>query len=185
MRTAKGFSLLELVVVLGIVMTVCAISIPSFIKANHGYQLQSSAREIAQVLQAAKFKAIGSNSSKTITINTTSNSFVSSLGVTSTLPTNVKFEALPSHINAPAIIQSASGNSLVGQKSDAKLAASFANGTTTNEFVISFSSRGIPEVEPGVVNWLYLTNQDGDRIAVILSSAGSVEVKRLQNGVWE
>ncbi len=185
MRTAKGFSLLELIVVSGIVMVVCAVSVPSLIKANRGYQLQSSAREIAQALQAAKFKAIGSNSSKTVTINTTSNSFVSSLGVTSTLPTNVKFEALPSSIDAPAIIQSACSNSLAGQKSDAKLAASFANGATAGQFIASFNSRGIPAVEPGVVNWLYLTNQDGDRVAVILSSAGSVEVKRLVNGVWE
>ena len=185
MRNAKGFSLLELMIVLGIVMVVSAISVPSLIKANRGYQLQSSAREIAQVLQAAKFKAIGSNASKTITFDTGSNSFVSSAGVATTLPANVKFEALPATMTAPAMIQTASGNSLTGQKNDAKLAISLATGATANQFKVSFSSRGIPEIEPGIVNWLYLSNQDGERVAVILSSAGSVEVKQVRNGVWQ
>ena len=185
MRNAKGFSLLELVVVLGIVMTICAISVPSLIKANRGYQLQSSARGIAQALQAAKFKAIGANSSKTVSINTATNSFVSSTGTTKALPANVKFEALPSNVTSPAMIQTACSNTITGQKSDAKLAASLPTGATANEFVVSFSSKGIPEVEPGVVNWLYLSNQDGERVAVIMTSAGSVEVKQLRNGVWE
>ena len=185
MRNAKGFSLLELMIVLGIVMVVSTISVPSLIKANRGYQLQSSARAIAQELQAAKFKAIGSNSSKTITFDTSANSFVSSAGVITTLPANVKFEALPTTMTAPAMIQTASGNSLTGQKSDAKLAISLATGATSNQFKVSFSSRGIPEVEPGVVNWLYLSNQDGERVAVVLTSAGGVEVKQLRNGVWQ
>ncbi len=184
MRTAKGFSLLELIVVVGIVMVVSAISVPSLIKAKRGYQLQASAREIAQVLQAAKFKAIGSNSSKTVSINTNTNSFVSSIGATTTLPANVKFEALPGNVSAPAMIQTACGNSLTGQKSDAKLATSLPNGAAANQFVVSFSSRGIPAVEPGVVHWLYLSNQDGERVVVILTSAGGVEVKQLRNGVW-
>jgi Tfp pilus assembly protein FimT len=185
MRNAKGFSLLELVVVLGIVMTICAVSVPSLIKANRGYQLQSSARGIAQAFQAAKFKAIGTNSSKTVSINTATNSFVSSTGTTTALPANVKFEALPNSMTSPAIIQTACGNTLADQKTDAKLATSMEVGATPDQFEVSFSSKGIPEVEPGVVNWLYLSNQDGERVAVILTSAGGVEVKQLRNGVWE
>ena len=185
MRNAKGFSLVELMIVLGIVMTICAISVPSLIKANRGYQLQSSARNIAQALQSAKFKAIGTNSSKTVSINTATNSFVSSAGVTTMLPSTVKFEALPGSTNSPAMIETACGNSLPEQKTDAKLATSLEVGATVDQFEVSFSSKGIPEVEPGVVHWLYLSNQDGERVAVIMTSAGSVEVKRLRNGVWD
>ncbi len=185
MRNAKGFSLLELMIVLGIVMVVSAISVPSLIKASRGYQLQSSAREIAQALQSAKFKAIGANTSKTVSINTATNSFVNSTGTTTALPANVKFEALPGSMTSPAIIQTACGNSLPEQKNDAKLATSLKAGATPNQYEVSFSSKGIPEVEPGVVNWLYLSNQDGERVAVILTSAGGVEVKKLRNGVWE
>jgi prepilin-type N-terminal cleavage/methylation domain-containing protein len=185
MRNAKGFSLLELMIVLGIVLVVSAISVPSLIKANRGYQLQSSAREIAQAFQAAKFKAIGTNSSKTVSINTATNSFVSSTGTTTALPSNVKFEALPSSMTSPAIVQIACGNTLAEQETDAKLATSLEVGATPDQFEVSFSSKGIPKVEPGVVNWLYLSNQDGERVAVILTSAGGVEVKQLRNGVWQ
>ena len=89
------------------------------------------------------------------------------------LPSTVKFEALPGSITSPTMIATACGNSLPEQKNDAKLATSLEVGETPDQFEVSFSSKGIPEVEPGVVNWLYLSSQDGERVAVIMTSAGA------------
>ena len=54
----KGYTLLELVVVMGIAVLVIGMSVPSFVKFNNTARLRSAAREITSALRSARRYAI-------------------------------------------------------------------------------------------------------------------------------
>ena len=59
-RLAAGFSLVELIVVVGLLATVTAIAIPSF-RVNDRMRLNTAAREVQQELQAARLRSVNVN----------------------------------------------------------------------------------------------------------------------------
>lgn len=187
MRKENGHSLIELLVVLLIIGIIVTIAVPNMTRASRSYRLHTSAQQIAQALQAAKISSISNNTARKVIFNTTNNSLTAPSGRQILLPADVRFAQLSGNVTAPALITNASSksSSLTGQKSDATLAVSFPQGATSQKFEAAFNSRGIPEVTPGVTNWVYLTNTDGEVIAVVLTSAGSTEILRLRNGKWQ
>ena len=187
MRKENGHSLIELLVVLLIIGIIVTIAVPSMTRANRSYRLHSSAQQIAQALQAAKISSITNNTAHKVIFNIANNSLTASGGTQISLPADVRFAKLSGSVTAPNLITTASSKSgsLTGQKSDSTLAVSFPQGATSQKFEAAFNSRGIPEVAPGVTNWVYLTNADGEMIAVVLTSAGSTEILRLRNGTWQ
>lgn len=183
MRTETGFSILEL---LGVVMTfgvLAAICAPSITRANRTYRLQSAGRQIVQEVQRAKINAVGRNTAQTLAFNTTNRTLTVS-GTTLTLPDGIAFAALPSNIAAPPLVQQATQNAaaLPSQQSDAHAALSLS--ATANTYTLAINAKGLPAVEPGEVNWLYLTNADGQRVAITITSAGSVALLTLGENGW-
>jgi len=57
----RGFSLLELLVVIGIILVVAAFAAPSLLSALRTYQRESMARGIANIILQARFEAIKGN----------------------------------------------------------------------------------------------------------------------------
>ena len=173
MRKEKGFSLLETMVVSGVVLVASAAAAPSVIKASRQYQLNSTAQQINQALQTAKFDAIRTNSSKTVIFNAATNKLTLCNGREVQLPSGVTFSNLPSSMEAPQSVKTAAENGITGQTTNEKAWGSFPVGANSNIVVATFNSRGIPNVTPGTYNWVNLTNSDGKRVMVTLSSAGS------------
>lgn len=60
-RTQRGFSLLELLIVVGIVLVIAAMATPSLLNTVRRYQLESSARNAASVVMRARYEAIRLN----------------------------------------------------------------------------------------------------------------------------
>jgi Tfp pilus assembly protein FimT len=187
MRKETGYSLIELLGVTAILTIVVAIAVPNLTRANRYYQLQSSAQHIAQLFQAAKVDAVGKNTARKIVCNLTDNTLTASNGTVIALPEGVSFEALPGSKTAPSVIQTAAANSaaLPQQSSDDKCAVSFPVGSAPNLRELSFNAKGLPLVDPGVVHWIYLVNQDGARMVVTLSSVGSTSILRLKENNWQ
>lgn len=184
MRTETGFSMLETLGVILVFSVLAAICAPSVTKANRAYQLTSSAQQIAQEIQRAKINALSQTSRQTLVFNTTKNT-ITAHGTQITLPDGIRFEALPSTVMPPTMVQQAAQNSiaLTSQQSDARSVVSLPDLATQHEFAMN--AKGLPEVEPGVVNWLYLVNRDGQRAAITITSAGSVEVLTLHDNGWK
>lgn len=60
-RTERGFSLLELVVVLAIGMIISAMAVPALLNTVRRYQLETSARNVQSVLLRARYEAVRQN----------------------------------------------------------------------------------------------------------------------------
>ena len=60
-RTQRGFSLLELLIVISIVMIIAAMATPSVLNTVRRYQLESAARNVASVLMRARYESIRLN----------------------------------------------------------------------------------------------------------------------------
>lgn len=61
-----GFSLLEMIVVVAIFVILVAIAAPSFTRALRRYQLETSARNVANMIQRARYEAIRANRNVTV-----------------------------------------------------------------------------------------------------------------------
>lgn len=57
----RGFSTLELMVVVTVIMVVSAVALPSFIRAYRTYQLDDAANQVAGVLKFTRYEAIRLN----------------------------------------------------------------------------------------------------------------------------
>jgi prepilin-type N-terminal cleavage/methylation domain-containing protein len=60
-RTQRGFSLLELLIVVGIVLVIAAMSTPSVLNTVRRYQLEAATRSVSSVLMRARYEAIRLN----------------------------------------------------------------------------------------------------------------------------
>ena len=60
-RSERGFTVMELMVVVGLMAIISAIAMPSFISWLPSYRLSAGARQVAGDLQLARMKAISQN----------------------------------------------------------------------------------------------------------------------------
>jgi len=67
-KTAQGFSLMEIMVVVAIIGVLVAVGVPNYITWNQKYQLKSEVGNLAGNLGRARMMAINSNSRVTVTV---------------------------------------------------------------------------------------------------------------------
>jgi type IV fimbrial biogenesis protein FimT len=80
-HSSSGFTLMELLVVISIAMVLMGIAIPSFLSWLPTLRLSSAARQVATDLQIARMRAISRNATNTVTFNTVTGTYTSTLGV--------------------------------------------------------------------------------------------------------
>jgi Tfp pilus assembly protein FimT len=68
-RSKRGFSLLELLIVVGISITIVAIAMPSFINAFYSIRLKSAASNLSSLMQQARIQSARQNKINTIAYN--------------------------------------------------------------------------------------------------------------------
>ena len=185
MKKERGFSAFEMVTVTGIVAISLAAAAPSVIKANRSYQLNAAAQSVSQAFQSAKYEALRNNSTQTVLIDPVANT-VTINGRTINLPAGVTFQTQQSSSEIPNVIRTAATNAITGQQSNDKMMVSFPLRTSDNKYEATFNSRGMPNVQPGTVNWIYMVNPNGEKVAITLTSAGSANTWRKNGtGNWK
>src|SRR5260370_5902135 len=60
-NTQEGFSLVELIVVLALILIIVAVSIPSITQTINNYRLDAAGHAVASLLQQARIQAVKSN----------------------------------------------------------------------------------------------------------------------------
>lgn len=63
MKNKKGFTLLELMVVIGIIAILTAIAVPSYMNWLPGYRLRAAANDVYSAMQMARLRAVKENGS--------------------------------------------------------------------------------------------------------------------------
>src|SRR6185436_13049927 len=71
----QGFSLIEVVIVMGIVVAMTAAVIPNLNSSIQNYRLYSSAQEIASQLQSARLRAVRGNATCTFLMSASGRQF--------------------------------------------------------------------------------------------------------------
>jgi len=75
MRNKKGFSLLELMIVIAIIAIVSAVAIPALLSWLPGYRLRAAVRDLKSDMVLSRLRAIRENASVATNFNTGGNSY--------------------------------------------------------------------------------------------------------------
>jgi prepilin-type N-terminal cleavage/methylation domain-containing protein len=177
-RANEGFTLLEIMVVVGIAGVIAAFALPQMSRAIGSMRLSGDARSVSNMIALAKTRAasnfskarvyvnLGGKSFRLESWNATTNQWVIE-GGTATLGTNVSFGfgavATPPANTQPAIAQ-------------APLCTDNAGTNVGGTACIMFNSRGIPidaTISPTAADALYLT--DGTAVyGVTVAASGLI-----------
>lgn len=203
-----GFSLVELMVVVAIILVVSAIAVPAIRQVTASYQLDSGGRVVASMLQSAKMAAVKANLPYYAQYNAPSPNLACAsppavvrgvastdpaAGYASTDPTaavssNVSFQA-PGGLNHKQLDNYLGGGNL-------------ANVSIQVNTPIGFNARGMPCVDPAggfacaqldpasnlpvAFEWFMQSNMTRGWVAVTVSPAGQIKSwRRTSAGSWQ
>jgi len=172
----RGFSILELMVVVTVIMVISAVALPSFIQAYRTYQLDDAATQIASVLKFTRYEGIR--------LNVTAAAPLAARTLVTAAGTNVYTDSNNSgtlQVTENQILFSGNVTLVAGGTPPGGLAAAVGVAALTNipvtGGVIAFDQRGA--VVPAAVNVLYVGNTSlpnlGNRAVIVLPS-GSVQI---------
>jgi Tfp pilus assembly protein FimT len=184
----RGFTILELVIVLAVMMIVTAISMPSFLRAIRTYQLNDAATQVAGVLKFTRYEAIRVNVPAATPLTTRilqsaagTNIFTDSnnSGTVQNTEKQILFSRNVNLVSAGIPPNTAGLAAAVG-------VAALTNVSLTNGS-IAFDQRGA--LTPAAVNVLYVGNLAipnlGDRAVIVLPS-GSIQIWTTDaSGNWQ
>jgi Tfp pilus assembly protein FimT len=169
-KSEKGFSLVELSMLLAMTALLAALSIPMLTSSMRDMQLVSDARNIATTMTYAKLSATSQMTHYRTSFDLDGNEW--------------KLEKWNRSSNAFELQQAI--NSLSNGVSNSGIAFKTNSGTAPSGFPtassteITFNSRGIPI---GGVGIIYLSNEDED-FAVSASLSGKIQIWRYRDSQW-
>lgn len=177
-KRLRGFSLMELLIVVAIFSIICAVAIPQVNGMLRGYRTLNDARSVASQLALAKMRAENAFTQSRYNCNVTLRSCQLEICTSKGASTCNTF----SPEGGPLLL---SESVVFGFGSITTPAGSQTAIQNTNQIV--FNSRGIPVTTSGAPTGnygVYLTNQAGDTYAVTIYATGRVAVWRYDAGVW-
>lgn len=172
----RGFSLIELVILLALAGIVAGFSIPTLSSSMRRWQLASDARNIATNLTYAKFGAISQMTHCRLSFDVEGNQW--SLSKYNRTTSAYALQGSPNQLS------NGLANSGIQLRSDSSSAPS--GFSTSSSVSITFNSRGIPidaTGKPTSNNVVYLSDAR-EEYAVTVSLTGKVQLWKLISGQW-
>ena len=167
-RGNRGFSLVELTMVLGLTAVAAAFAVPILTESVRGMQLASDAKKISTTMSYAKLSATAQMTSYRLSFDLDSNQWrlLKRNG-------NGEFELQET---VKDLSEGVDNSGIAFKATSDSAPEGYPTSSSTS---ITFNARGLPD-GIGVV---YLSNEDGD-YAVSISLAGRVQVWKLNNNQW-
>jgi prepilin-type N-terminal cleavage/methylation domain-containing protein len=186
-KRERGFTILELMVVVTVIMVISAVALPSFMQAYRTYQLDDAATQVASVLKFTRYEAIRLNvtaaaplAARTLQTAAGTNVYTDNNN-SATLQVTEKQVLFSRNVNLVAAGVPPNTAGLAGAVGVAAL-----TNVALNAGSIAFDQRGA--VVPAAVNVLYIGNTSlpnlGNRAVIVLPS-GSVQIWSTNAaGIW-
>lgn len=169
-KANQGFSLLELMVTIGILGIVAAIAVPGFIRWLPDYYLKSAARDLRSNFQVAKIAAIKSGTNCTITFNQPVDSETYGYVIFQDTDNDLELD----NAETANIIRKVKWADYVGVSVDAN---SFANNDDGLP-AVAFRSNGIPinNTSGFGAGTVSIKNTNTSEADIVMSMAGNIRV---------
>jgi prepilin-type N-terminal cleavage/methylation domain-containing protein len=174
----RGFTIVELVVVMAVIMIISAVALPSFMRAYRIYQLDDAATQVAGILKFTRYEAIRVNVPaatplKAQILQSAAGTYVfADSNNNGTVQGTEKQILFSQNLN---LVSAATPPNTAGLATAVGVAA-LTNVSITNGSV-AFDQRGA--VTPAAVNVLYIGNLSlpnlGDRAVIVLPS-GAIQI---------
>lgn len=156
-----GFSLIEVMVTIGIIAIVAATAIPGFSVWLPNYRLKSAVQDIYSNMQKAKMDAIraGKKQGYTIQFNTGNNSY----------------SLIPPTGTASTVNLADYGSNITFGRPDTGSAVEYTDSK------VNFSSRGMTDQDE---KWVHLKNEKNNYYRVGTSRTGVIQLRRWNGSTW-
>jgi prepilin-type N-terminal cleavage/methylation domain-containing protein len=192
-EVVRGFTLLEIMVVLTVTLVISAIAIAQFMRILYNSQLRASAAEFADMTQQARMNAARANATYPIRfqMNGGLQQAYIDLNNNSSLDANEPLIDFPKYITGAAGAPNGSG----GQPSAYTLVGDTTSGTPfDNSNVIAYSPRGLPCdytsstcATPATSYFVFYfkDSRGGGWSAVLVTKSGRSKVLMWNGGSWK
>ena len=189
----RGFTLVELMVVVMLVIAIAAISVPKLIQFWQDWQLRSAAAEVADLTQQARMGAARTNAIYPIRFQM--NGGLQQVYIDQNR--NSALDATEPYLDLPQSVTGASGapNGSGGQPSAYTLVGDSSSGTPfDNSNVIAYSPRGLPCnysssvcATPAASYFVFYfkDSRTNDWAAVLVTKSGRSKVLIWNGGAWK
>lgn len=171
-RRHRGFSIVELTIVVLLIAVIVAIAIPLIASWLEQYRLGIAAQQVADGLQATKMRAVAKTRRHELLFDVPGNRLGQEGTTLADLPPGVRFAVGSATLPPEEGIKENGPVTFPPAEGDPGLRAA------------AFTGRGLPDADPGEVFAVYLTNNSGTR-AVTMTSAGNVRVFEWTGGGWK
>lgn len=171
-RPASGFTVLEILVVVAVVIILAAISIPLIMNWVAQYRLGIAAQQVADSLQTAKMQAVSKTRRRELLFDVTGNRLGMEGSTLVDLPGGVAFDSGGVTIPPDPAVQMALPVTFPTVDAETGLRAA------------AFTGKGLPDVDPGTVYAVFLTNSAGTK-SVVVTSAGNVRIRSWDGAAWK
>ena len=164
----SGFTLIEVIIVIGVIGIMSAIAIPNIISWLPDYRLRSAARDIVSCLQEAKLRAVKEDATTGIEFDFTNNTLSAWVDDGGSVPGDLIFNAPPdtdevyySQINMPLGIDM------------------YQNGSSDINNPFGFNSRGFPATNIGSI---FIRNNKSNYRRILVNIPGNIRIEKSTDG---